>query len=85
MLMALLGEMHRTSLASDSWVHLPRAGGVAYAAQESWVLSETIKVCLLNSLYFLASDGSTKDNILFGSPYNEERYKKGEILGVVSV
>ena len=46
MLMALLGEMHCTPLdaGSDSWVNLPRDGGVAYASQESWVLSETIKV-----------------------------------------
>ncbi|EKM51019.1 uncharacterized protein PHACADRAFT_177708 [Phanerochaete carnosa HHB-10118-sp] len=58
-LMALLGEMHRIPLSSESWVNLPREDGVAYAAQESWVLSDTIK-----------------ENILFGSPYNEERYNK---------
>ncbi|KAI0685987.1 hypothetical protein BC835DRAFT_1420713 [Cytidiella melzeri] len=34
-------------------------GGVAYAAQESWVQNDTIK-----------------ENILFGSPFDEERYKK---------
>jgi ABC-type multidrug transport system fused ATPase/permease subunit len=59
-LMALLGEMHFTPAGSGSWFNLPRDCGIAYAAQESWVQSETIKV-----------------NILFGEPYDEERYKKG--------
>ncbi|EKM51069.1 uncharacterized protein PHACADRAFT_199901 [Phanerochaete carnosa HHB-10118-sp] len=59
LLMALLGEMHCTPVGSDSWVSLPRECGVAYAAQESWVLSDTIK-----------------ENILFGSPYDKERYNK---------
>ncbi|KAJ6470738.1 hypothetical protein C8R47DRAFT_1298099 [Mycena vitilis] len=59
LLMALLGEMHFTPVLPSSWFNLPRAGGVAYAAQESWVLNETIR-----------------DNILFGSEYDEERYKK---------
>ena len=44
MLMALLGEMHYIPLGPDSWVNLPREGGVAYAAQESWVQNETIRV-----------------------------------------
>ena len=43
-LMALLGEMHYMPRAPDSWMNLPRRGGVAYAAQESWVLNDTIKV-----------------------------------------
>ena len=43
-LMALLREMHYIPLGPDSWVNLPREGGVAYAAQESWVQNETIKV-----------------------------------------
>ena len=45
-LMALLGEMHRIPLSPGSWSSLPREHGVAYAAQESWVLSDTIKVCM---------------------------------------
>lgn len=45
-LMALLGEMHYIPSGPDSWVNLPRDGGVAYAAQESWVQNETIKVSL---------------------------------------
>lgn len=59
MLMALLGKMHFEPSTVDSWYNLPRQGGVAYAAQESWVQNETIR-----------------ENILFGSPYDEERYQK---------
>ncbi|KAK7062494.1 ATP-binding cassette transporter [Favolaschia claudopus] len=59
LLMALLGEMHFIPATPSSWYNLPREGGVAYAAQESWVLNETIR-----------------DNILFGSEFDEERYKK---------
>ncbi|KIK08096.1 hypothetical protein K443DRAFT_672979 [Laccaria amethystina LaAM-08-1] len=58
-LMALLGEMHFVPPTGDSWFNLPRAGGVAYAAQESWVQNETIR-----------------DNIVFGAPFDEKRYKK---------
>ncbi|KAI0711801.1 P-loop containing nucleoside triphosphate hydrolase protein [Cerioporus squamosus] len=43
LLMALLGEMHYIPQGPDSFVNLPRGGGVAYAAQESWVQSDTIK------------------------------------------
>lgn len=59
LLMALLGELHYVPAGPDSWCNLPRVGGVAYAAQESWVQNETIR-----------------NNILFGSTYNEQRYKK---------
>ncbi|KAL1937768.1 hypothetical protein VTO73DRAFT_12921 [Trametes versicolor] len=59
LLMALLGELHYIPAGPDSFVSLPRAGGVAYAAQESWVQNETIR-----------------DNILFGAPYDEDRYNK---------
>ncbi|KAH6916771.1 ATP-binding cassette transporter [Coprinopsis sp. MPI-PUGE-AT-0042] len=59
LLMALLGEMHFVPTAPDSWFNLPRSGGIAYAAQESWVQNETIR-----------------ENIIFGSPYDEERYQK---------
>jgi len=57
------GEMHFIVTDPDSWCNLPRTGGVAYAAQESWVQNETIR-----------------NNILFGNPYDEERYKQGEHL-----
>ena len=43
-LMALLEEMHYIPLSPDSWMNLPRDGGISYAAQESWVQNETIKV-----------------------------------------
>jgi hypothetical protein len=52
--------MHFTPSEPDSSFNLPRAGGVAFAVQESWVQNETIR-----------------ENILFHSPYDEERYKKG--------
>lgn len=55
-----IGEMHFIPSTADAWFNLPRKGGVAYAAQESWVQNETIR-----------------DNILFGSAYDEVRYKKG--------
>lgn len=38
------GEMHYLPSGPSSWVSLPREKGVAYAAQESWVLNETIRV-----------------------------------------
>lgn len=44
LLMALLGEMHFLPSEPDSSFNLPRHDGVAYAAQESWVQNETIKV-----------------------------------------
>ncbi|KAH9939279.1 uncharacterized protein BXZ73DRAFT_99483 [Epithele typhae] len=59
LLMAMLGELHYIPHGPDSYVSLPRAGGIAFAAQESWVLNETVK-----------------ENILFGSPYDEERYNQ---------
>ncbi|KIK58469.1 hypothetical protein GYMLUDRAFT_45326 [Collybiopsis luxurians FD-317 M1] len=43
LLLALLSEMHFIPLGPDSYCHLPREKGVAYAAQESWVQNETIK------------------------------------------
>ncbi|KAI0076652.1 P-loop containing nucleoside triphosphate hydrolase protein [Panus rudis PR-1116 ss-1] len=43
LLMALLGEMHYIPSGPDSIVSLPRENGVAYHAQESWVLNATIK------------------------------------------
>jgi ABC-type multidrug transport system fused ATPase/permease subunit len=45
--MALLGEMHFTPSGPTSWFNLPRKGGVAYAAQESWVQNETIRANIL--------------------------------------
>ncbi|KAF8068784.1 P-loop containing nucleoside triphosphate hydrolase protein [Lyophyllum atratum] len=59
LLMALLGEMHFLPSGPGSWFNFPRGGGVAYAAQESWIMNTTIK-----------------ENILFGTPFDEERYNK---------
>ncbi|KAH7102271.1 ATP-binding cassette transporter [Auriculariales sp. MPI-PUGE-AT-0066] len=59
LLLALIGELHFEPEHPSSWYQLPRDGGVAYAAQEAWVLNETIR-----------------ENILFGAPYDEERYNK---------
>ena len=36
--------MHFMPAGPTSWYNLPRDGGVAYAAQESWVQNETIRV-----------------------------------------
>lgn len=43
LLIVIVGEMHFIRSATDSWFNLPRDGGVAYAAQESWVQNETIR------------------------------------------
>lgn len=43
LLMALLGEMHFRPSGPSSWRNLPRHLGVAYAAQESWILNQTIR------------------------------------------
>ncbi|KAF9007748.1 P-loop containing nucleoside triphosphate hydrolase protein [Hymenopellis radicata] len=64
LLMALLGEMHFIPIGPEPWYNLPRANGIAYAAQESWVQNETIKA-----------------NIIFGAPFDEERYKQTEVGG----
>ena len=42
--MIFVAEMYYIPVGSTSWYNLPREGGVAYAAQESWVQNETIKV-----------------------------------------
>ncbi|CEL54793.1 ATP-binding cassette transporter abc4 OS=Schizosaccharomyces pombe (strain 972 / ATCC 24843) GN=abc4 PE=3 SV=1 [Rhizoctonia solani AG-1 IB] len=52
LLLALLGEMHFTPSSSDSWFGLPKEGGVAYAAQEAWVLNETIRNNILFGLEY---------------------------------
>ncbi|KAI0633977.1 P-loop containing nucleoside triphosphate hydrolase protein [Trametes polyzona] len=57
LLMALLGEMHYLPSGPDSFVSLPRDGGVAYAAQESWVQNDTIR----NNIVF----GSAYDEIRY--------------------
>ena len=39
-----VGEMHFIPSGPGSWFSLPRKNGVAFAAQESWVQNETIRV-----------------------------------------
>ncbi|KAG1853664.1 P-loop containing nucleoside triphosphate hydrolase protein [Suillus subluteus] len=52
MLTALLGEMHLTPSGPTSWFNLPHKGGVAYAAQESWVQNEIIRAIVrFDALY----------------------------------
>ena len=58
LLLALFGELHFEPEHPGSWFQLPREGGVAYAAQEAWVQSDTIK-----------------DNIVFGAPFDQQRYQ----------
>ncbi|KAK4689027.1 hypothetical protein P7C73_g1078, partial [Tremellales sp. Uapishka_1] len=43
LLMALLGEMAFEPRSAQSMFNLPRGGGVSYAAQDSWVMADTIK------------------------------------------
>ena len=43
LLMALLGEMNWTPTRLDASFNLPRASGVAYAAQEAWVMASTVR------------------------------------------
>ncbi|KAL4243414.1 ATP-binding cassette transporter C [Abortiporus biennis] len=58
LLMALLGEMHYIPDGPNSFVSLPRRGGVAYHAQESWVLNNTIR----NNILFGSSYDETRYN-----------------------
>jgi ABC-type Mn2+/Zn2+ transport system ATPase subunit len=37
LLQALLGEMHYIPSGPGSWVNIPKHGGVAYCAQETWI------------------------------------------------
>ncbi|KAH9028046.1 hypothetical protein EDB83DRAFT_2526408 [Lactarius deliciosus] len=62
LLMALLGEMHFVPMSPDSWYHLPREGGVSYAAQESWVQNETIRD---NILFGAAYDEERYNKVIY--------------------
>ena len=48
--------MHFIPSTADAWFNLPRKGGVAYAAQESWVQNETIR----NNILFGAAYGEVR-------------------------
>ena len=52
------GEMHAIPSGPESFVELPRAGGVALAAQESWIQNDTIRV---GTASFLAIECSAFD------------------------
>jgi ABC-type multidrug transport system fused ATPase/permease subunit len=43
LLLALLGEMNWIPEGPDSSFNLPRSAGVAYAAQEAWVMADTVR------------------------------------------
>ncbi|EEB89519.1 hypothetical protein MPER_12372, partial [Moniliophthora perniciosa FA553] len=60
LLMALLSEMHFIPTSLDSWYNLPRADGVAYAAQESWVQNATIKDNIVRDLTLFAAGDETE-------------------------
>ena len=81
------GEMHAIPSGPKSYVELPRAGGVAYAAQESWIQNETIKVsdASFGRGMWRELMGWTRvqENILFGSEFDETRYNKGMSLAVL--
>lgn len=51
-LLGLLGELHCVPATDneESWVSLPRDGGVAYAAQTPWIMSRSIKVSFFDLL-----------------------------------
>ncbi|KAI0309546.1 ABC transporter type 1, transmembrane domain-containing protein, partial [Amylostereum chailletii] len=59
-LMALLGEMHYIPVSPSSWFNLPRAGGIAYAVQESWVQNEKIRCGLKRDLGLFAAGDQTE-------------------------
>jgi energy-coupling factor transporter ATP-binding protein EcfA2 len=77
LLHALLGEMHYVKTNNDSWFNLPREHGVAYAAQEAWVISGTVKVGRIPSILYASTLKTQQDNILFGTEFDGDRYSKG--------
>ncbi|SJL07707.1 uncharacterized protein ARMOST_11057 [Armillaria ostoyae] len=88
LLMALLGEMHYIPSGPGSWFNLPREGGVAYAAQESWVLNSTIKDNILFGAEFdeqrykkvVRQCGLERDLTLFDAGDQTEVGEKGLTL-----
>jgi hypothetical protein len=82
LLLALLGELHFSPPGPDSWYNIPRGGGVAYSAQEPWILNETIKVCHTSRItwFSLFHSSCLQENILFGQPLDVDRYKKGRVV-----
>ncbi|KAJ6498923.1 P-loop containing nucleoside triphosphate hydrolase protein [Mycena sanguinolenta] len=62
LLMALLGEMHLMPSSLSSWYNLPRSKEVSYAAQESWVMNDTIRN---NILFNAPMDRARYDKVLY--------------------
>ncbi|KAK7005853.1 ATP-binding cassette transporter [Favolaschia claudopus] len=63
LLMALLGEMHLVpSFSCSSWYNLPRGKGVSFAAQESFVLNDTIRN---NILFNTPMDEARYNKVLY--------------------
>ncbi|KAJ7801107.1 hypothetical protein B0H14DRAFT_2386708, partial [Mycena olivaceomarginata] len=60
LLMGLLGKMHLVSPTLSSWYNLPRDKGISYAAQESWVLNDTIRCCLERNLELWGAGDETE-------------------------
>jgi hypothetical protein len=69
--------MHYVKTNNDSWFNLPREHGVAYAAQEAWVISGTVKVGHIPSVLLAFTLKTRQDNILFGRDFDGDRYSKG--------
>ncbi|KAJ3004747.1 hypothetical protein NUW54_g4666 [Trametes sanguinea] len=67
--MALLGEMHYIPAGPDSYVSLPRGGGIAYAAQESWVQNDTVKN---NILFGSPLDEARYQKVLYQCALNRD-------------
>ncbi|KAL1703735.1 hypothetical protein EV121DRAFT_260520 [Schizophyllum commune] len=88
LLMALLGEMHFVPTVPDSWFSLPREDGVAYAAQEAWVLNDTIKNNVIFGYTYdedryrrvIEACGLARDLELFGAGDQTEVGEKGLTL-----
>ena len=54
--MIILGEMQFLPPTADSRLNLPRAGGIAYPWQESWVQNETIRDNIMFGAHFRQED-----------------------------
>ncbi|KAJ3556039.1 hypothetical protein NM688_g2249 [Phlebia brevispora] len=88
LLMALLGEMHCIPLQFNSVVSLPRKNGVAFHAQESWVLNDTIRNNILFEAEYnedryrkvLKQCGLEQDLALFNAGDQTEVGEKGTTL-----
>ena len=84
----MIGEMHFVSSGPGSWYNLPRDEGVAYAAQESWVLNATIKDNILFGADFdeerykkvIYQCGLARDLTLFDAGDQTEVGEKGLTL-----